>query len=69
MEPRDLHVVQMAPTINPKHGQGISSNHAGGAHAALADGTTRWLSDSLPPETLERLLKKADGEYLDPDAF
>ena len=29
MEPRDLHLVQMAPTINPKSGQGISSRHTG----------------------------------------
>src|SRR5262249_22208558 len=30
MEPRDLHILQMAPTINPKGGRGMSSRHAAG---------------------------------------
>ena len=45
MEPRDLHVVQMAPTINAKSGQGISSRHTGGAHVLLADGSTRFITE------------------------
>jgi hypothetical protein len=47
MEPRDLHVVQMAPTINAKSGQGISSRHTAGAHGLIADGAVRYFSDSL----------------------
>jgi prepilin-type processing-associated H-X9-DG protein len=45
MEPRDLHVLQMAPTINAKSGQGLSSAHNGGAHVLLADGAVRFLSE------------------------
>src|SRR5205823_4350421 len=48
MEPRDLHVLQMAPTINPKAGQGISSRHIGGAQVLFADGSVRFLSEKLP---------------------
>lgn len=45
MEPRDLHVQQMAPTVNSKAGQGISSPHydGEGANAAMADGAVQIL--------------------------
>ena len=62
MEPRDLHVLQMAPTINAKAGQGISSRHSGGAHAATADGRCRFLSETLPATTLRGLLTIRGGE-------
>lgn len=45
MEPRDLHVIQMAPTVNAKAGQGISSKHIGGAHALFGDGGVRFLDE------------------------
>ncbi|HEY2250622.1 MAG TPA: DUF1559 domain-containing protein [Planctomycetaceae bacterium] len=56
MEPRDLHVVQMAPTINAKFGQGISSLHTGGAHALLADGSVRFISEQTTAELIRALL-------------
>lgn len=56
MEPRDLHVLQMAPTINAKSGQGISSPHTGGANAALADGSVRFISDQTTAELIRGLL-------------
>lgn len=62
MEPRDLHVVQMAPTINPPAGQGISSAHEAGAHVTLADGSVRFIGNNLPPETVRRLIERDDGE-------
>ncbi len=64
MEPRDLHVIQMAPGINPKAGQGISSAHLGGAQVAFADGSTRFLSESIAPATLGKLLTIRGGESL-----
>jgi type II secretory pathway pseudopilin PulG len=64
MEPRDLHVLQMAPGINPKAGQGISSAHPGGAQVALADGSTWFLSESIAPATLRKLLTIRGGESL-----
>jgi len=64
MEPRDLHVVQMAPTINPKSGQGISSPHAGGAQVLMADGTVRFISQTLTPELFRALLTRHGGETI-----
>lgn len=62
MEPRDLHVLQMAPTINSSSGQGISSKHVGGAQGLLANGSARFFSDKLPAATLRDLLTRRGGE-------
>ena len=67
MEPRDLHVGQMAPTINPKAGQGISSRHKGGAIGLLADGSVRFLSEKLTAETIRGLLTIKGGETIPED--
>jgi prepilin-type processing-associated H-X9-DG protein len=64
MEPRDLHVVQMARTINPKAGQGISSPHTGGAQVLMADGTVRFISEQLTAETIRALLTAHAGETI-----
>lgn len=66
MEPRDLHVTQMATTINAPHGQGISSEHPNRAHAAFADGMTRWLPDSLPADVLHSWINVDDGTLPEP---
>ena len=62
MEPRDLHVVQMAPTINAKSGQGISSRHTGGAHALFADGHVQFVIESLSAADLHALLTAGAGD-------
>jgi prepilin-type processing-associated H-X9-DG protein len=62
MEPRDLHVVQMAPTINAKSGQGISSRDTGGAHVLLADGSVRFISETLTADALRALLTAHAGD-------
>jgi prepilin-type processing-associated H-X9-DG protein len=62
MEPRDLHVLQMAPGVNAKAGQGISSGHPGGANVAFADGLVLFLPDSLTPAELRGLLTIRGGE-------
>jgi len=69
MEPRDLHILQMAPTINPKAGKGISSRHPGGAHVVTAGGTTRFLSDELPASTIRGLLTIRGGEEISKNDF
>ena len=56
MEPRDLHVTQMNPRINPPRGQGISSLHKGCAHAAMADGGVKTLSEQLNASEVASLL-------------
>jgi Protein of unknown function (DUF1559) len=62
MEPRDLHVTQMPMVINPPRGQGISSAHVHGAQFGFADGSVRFLTDNLPPETLRGALTIEGGE-------
>jgi prepilin-type processing-associated H-X9-DG protein len=66
MEPRDLHVSQMSPTISAPHGQGISSDHPHGANAAFADGATRYLYDSIPADVLRSWINLDDGTLPEP---
>ena len=68
MEPRDLQITKMAPTINPPTGQGISSNHPGGANVAFAEGHFEFLdAESLTPEQLQAMLSRDGGEEIDID--
>ena len=67
MEPRDLHVTQMAPTINPTAGQGISSLHPGGANVVFADGHVHFLPDNVIPEDLRDMLTTSGDEPIDID--
>ena len=62
MEPRDLHVDQMALTINNSSAKGISSRHIGGAQLLLVDGTARFYSDKTSPEQIHALLTRSGGE-------
>ena len=65
MEPRDLHVVQMSPRVNPPAGQGISSAHPGGANVAWADGSVQFLPESMRRGDLKALLTIAGEELVD----
>jgi hypothetical protein len=62
MEPRDLHVAQMAPTINAKSGQGISCRHTGGAHGLIADGSVRFIPENLTADALRAWLTAHAGD-------
>jgi prepilin-type processing-associated H-X9-DG protein len=46
----------MAPTINSKSGQGISSMHTGGAVVAFADGHVKLLDEKTTAKTLRAML-------------
>jgi len=61
-EPRDLHVTQMASTINARRGQGLRSGHNEGAHAAFVDCGVYKLPDDLPAEQLRGMLTIDGGE-------
>ena len=79
MEPRDLHVLQMAPRINSAFGQGPSSAHKGGANVLCAGrdvvsfgergerdiGQVIFLPDSLPSADLEAMLTINGGETIE----
>jgi hypothetical protein len=66
MEPRDLHVVQMAPGVNPKAGQGVSSNHPGGANVLMVEGGARFLREDVAPDIFQALLTIDGGEQIGP---
>ncbi|MFO0879825.1 MAG: DUF1559 domain-containing protein [Gemmataceae bacterium] len=42
----------------------FGSQHPGGANFALADGSVRYITDSIPAATLRRLCVRHDGEVL-----
>lgn len=69
MEPRDLHIREMSPTINPSRGQGISSRHPGIARAAFASGSVRPLSATIPATTIRALLTVEGGEVIGDNGF
>jgi len=60
-EPRDIDLEQFALRIGGPSG-GIRSEHPGGANAVIADGSVRFLADSIDPTTLEALITKGGGE-------
>jgi Protein of unknown function (DUF1559) len=64
MEPRDLEMAQMPMAVNPKGGQGISSDHPNVALALFADGHIHALNTNTPADILRRLLTIADGESI-----
>jgi prepilin-type processing-associated H-X9-DG protein len=56
MEPRDLHVTQMAPWLNAKSGQGPSSRHGAGVNVIFTDGRVDTLSPETDPAVLRAML-------------
>ena len=44
---------------------GFGSQHAGGAHFAIGDGSVRFITQSINPTTFKNLANRADGELPD----
>jgi prepilin-type processing-associated H-X9-DG protein len=49
--------------------QGLGSAHPGGYNAAFADGSVKFLKNSISPATLESLITRNGGEVISSDAF
>jgi prepilin-type N-terminal cleavage/methylation domain-containing protein/prepilin-type processing-associated H-X9-DG protein len=47
----------------------FGSGHVHGANFAFADGSARFVSDSMPPPTLQALSTRAGGEYASCDGY
>lgn len=54
-------------SINQSNAKGIYSFHAGGAYAGMADGSVRFLSESMDQNTLNALATRASGEVVSTD--
>ncbi len=61
-EPSDLDIRTMLLRINGAPGAGISSPWPGGAHVAFADGSVRFLPNSLLESTLRAMITRSGGE-------
>lgn len=70
-QPEDLDVRQNPVAVNvagstPTHSPGIlSSYHHRGAHAALADGSVRFISEDIDPQVLHALTTASGGEAIE----
>ena len=47
----------MAPGVNPKSGQGVSSHHTGGFNAVFADGHIEFIPDDIDPKKLAEMFE------------
>jgi prepilin-type processing-associated H-X9-DG protein len=65
--PKDLDVRTMSYRVNDPRRPGISSKHPGGANVGFADGSTRFLRESIVPGTLRSLFTIAGGEAISAD--
>ncbi len=61
-EPRDLSIDELSLRLNDGSGKCIGSRHPRGANVAMADGSVRFISDTLDPQTLRRLILRSDGQ-------
>lgn len=61
MEPNDLDLETMNTMINGGAG-GIGSNHPGGANVAFADGSVRFLDQTIGAERIKSLFTRRDGD-------
>jgi prepilin-type processing-associated H-X9-DG protein len=64
MEPRDLDASLLSGIVSPPDGRNMASYHPSGANAAFADGSVRFLSSSIDPQTLRGLTTTAGNEVV-----
>jgi len=64
MKPDDVDI-RAHPTIGDR--DGFSSDHAGGVHFLLGDGSVRFISQSITQQTLQALFTRDGGEVIGGD--
>ncbi len=69
-EPRDLEAAKITFEINDPQVTGISSQHPGGAHCAMCDGSVHFLSNATDPKQVQAMCTIAGDENAEaPDQF
>lgn len=63
-EPKDLDINTMIMKINAGGANSIGSPFPGGANVAMADGSVRFMSNSVLEETLKAMITKSGGEVI-----
>ena len=63
MEPTDLSLDQMQMAINAGSTE-PGSNHPGGINVALADGSIRFIAETIDPNMLQILITRNDGQVV-----
>lgn len=63
-EPKDLDINMMAKKINAGGANSIGSPYPGGANVAMADGSVRFMSNSVLEETLKAMITRNGGEVV-----
>ena len=58
-----------APPISPLNVGGYSSYHPGGVNCAWADGSVRFLKNTIRPQVYQALGNRKDGEMISSDQF
>jgi prepilin-type processing-associated H-X9-DG protein len=69
MEPRDLHLGELAETINAPGGPAISSFHGDVVIGAFVDGHVQSLSEYLPADMVRKLIDRNDGGPIKGEEF
>ena len=64
LEPRDMTVDEAVAYITDPGASGGRHAHPGGVNVLFADGSVRFLSESLDPQTLRLLMTRDDGQAL-----
>ena len=65
MEPRDLDAQTITFKVNDGSGQGIQSNHPGGANVGFCDGSVHFFREDLDPNAIKAMSTIAGGEDTD----
>jgi prepilin-type N-terminal cleavage/methylation domain-containing protein/prepilin-type processing-associated H-X9-DG protein len=55
--------------VAPTYVGGFGSRHPGGANFAFGDGSVRFVRQRIDPTVYQRLGNRADGEFIDDEAF
>jgi prepilin-type processing-associated H-X9-DG protein len=66
-EPKDLDASKIAFPLSSGGASSTGSRHPSGVNVAMGDGSARFISDAISPQTFRALITRAGGEVTGPD--